>query len=167
MTPSLLFVLVCIAGVLAFVVYKIDRRTHEDAGYRLRRSLMNSSEAAFMHELTRTLPAGYQAFPKVRMIDFLEPTKGKGTVGRRNRIWAKHVDLLVCDATFRPVLAIEVNGGSHRAPHRKARDQFVARVYEEVGLLFEEVRVGADFGAECERIVRGLTGSTSTNNEAV
>lgn len=111
--------------------------------YSGRRSLFNRSEAALFIALADRMPFGYHVFPKVRLVDFLQPATGSRVL--LWRIWAKHVDFLLCDRGFKPVLAIELNGGSHRAYERIARDAFVARTYHEAGLPFLTVIVGEDF----------------------
>ena len=40
------------------------------------------------------------------------------TTKRRNQILPKHVDFLICNDRMTPLLAIELDGGSHNKPSR-------------------------------------------------
>jgi len=78
-----------------------------------------------------------------------------------HKIWAKHVDYLVCDTSFKPILAIELNGKSHTKTEIIARDEFVARVYDVIGLPFFTAHVENDFDddyAEIKKILDKIPG---------
>jgi hypothetical protein len=114
---------------------------------------MNGSERAFFFELQKQLPQGFYAFPNMRIADMLEAIDGKGFYKRRNEILPKHIDFLICDSYFKPVLALELNGSSHRRIDRIERDGRVKEIFEDAGLHLEFIQVGASFQREIERIL--------------
>ncbi len=110
-------------------------------------------------EMQRQLPQGFYLFPKVRIIDFLDVMDGRRYSLWKRNIWAKHVDFLICDLNFNPVVAIEINGKSHRAPDRIARDRFVNKVFQAAQLRIETVMVGSSFTLSAQRVAAGLVES--------
>lgn len=104
---------------------------------------MNGSESAFFFELQKQLPQEYYIFPKMRIIDFISPINRE--YGLRNRIWAKHIDFLICSKNFQPVVAIEVNGKSHLRQDRIERDDLVRQIFQDAKLPLEFVDVGTSF----------------------
>jgi hypothetical protein len=122
--------------------------------YRTQRTILNPSEAAFFLEMQKQLPQGFYVFPKIRIIDFIAPTDNN--YAWRNKIWAKHVDFLICNQYFTPVMAIEVNGGSHQRWDRKERDYFVNEVFRGAKLPLKTVNLGASFAEEAALIAKGL-----------
>lgn len=113
---------------------------------------MNRSESAFFFELQKQLPQGYYIFPKMRIADILETVSGKGYYHMRNGILPKHIDFLVCDPYFKPVVAIEVNGGYHNTSSQQGKDQIKKEILESAGLYFETVNVGSDFNQSITKI---------------
>jgi len=119
-------------------------------------SVFNASEEALYLELKRQLPRGFYIFPKIRIIDFIDVASHDHYATYRNKIWSKHVDFLICDYHFKPVLAVELNGKSHLSPQRVVRDAFVKSIYFECGLPFETVDVGTAFGEQVAKIVKKI-----------
>ena len=126
------------------------------AQYRVKSSVMNKSEQAFFYELRKQLPQGYHIFPNMRIADTLEAVDGKGFYKRRNEILPKHIDFLVCDRYFKPVVAIEVNGSSHRRADCMERDELVTQIFADAKLPLEWVDVGTSFEMFIARIKRSL-----------
>jgi very-short-patch-repair endonuclease len=60
---------------------------------------------------------------------------------------------LLCDKDFKPAIAIELDGKSHRNAKRISRDGFVGRVYLKVGIRFERVGVGEKFEGVVGKLV--------------
>jgi hypothetical protein len=102
--------------------------------------------------LQRQLPSDYFIFPKMRIADIIDATDGYGLRYRKNIILPKHVDFLICNSYFNPILAIELNGGSHNRPDRIERDNLVNDIFQVAGLPLETVNVGADFKEAVEKI---------------
>lgn len=115
-------------------------------GYRKRKTLLDKREMAFFFELQKQLPSGYYVFPKMRIADILDATQGHGHKYRINKILPKHVDFVICDSEFRPVVAIELNGTSHQRQDRIERDQLVKEIFAVAGMPLEVVNVGTNFG---------------------
>jgi hypothetical protein len=146
-----------IVGILKFreltkvPAFSIDLR--DSVGhYRKKESVMNKSEQAYFYELKKQLPEGYHIFPNMRIADMINAVDGKGFYNRRNKILPKHIDFLVCDRYFKPVVAIEVNGSSHRRADRIERDDQVKRIFAEAKLPLEWVDVGTNFNSAVARI---------------
>lgn len=120
--------------------------------YRKRSSIMNNSERAFFFELHKQLPPGYYVFPNMRIADMIDAISGRGFYYRRNKILPKHIDFLICDSYFKPVVALELNGASHHRPDRIERDELVRKIFEDAKLPLEFVNVGTGFAQVIERI---------------
>ncbi|GAG00424.1 unnamed protein product [marine sediment metagenome] len=150
-----LLVFIIIGGGLLFKFLE-DRDKVEKLPYKTRPYFLNKSEMAFFLELRKTVPGEYYIFSKVRIIDFIEPIDKANYAKWRNKIWAKHVDFLICDQQSKPVMAIEVDGKSHRRPDRIERDKFVDKVFADTGLELQRIRVGSVFSTELEKITNKL-----------
>lgn len=114
-------------------------------GYHVRDIVMNSSEGTFFTMLVKDLPENYYVFPKMRIADIIETEGGYGYTYRRNKILPKHIDFLVCDSSFKPVIAIELDGKSHNKHDRVIRDEFVDKLFEDCKIKLLRVNVGGDF----------------------
>lgn len=121
--------------------------------FKKRESVMDKREEAFFHELWKQLPEGFYVFPKMRIADIIETTDGKGYYFRRNEILPKHIDFLICDSYFHPVLAIELNGLSHRLENRKSSDIKKREIFKSVGLPLEFIEVGTDFSSDVANLI--------------
>ncbi len=114
-------------------------------GYRKRHTLLDKREMAFFFELQKQLPSGYYVFPKMRIADILDATEGYGHRYRINKILPKHVDFVICNSEFKPIVAIELNGTSHQRHDRIERDALVKEIFAVAGMPLEVVNVGTDF----------------------
>lgn len=152
--------LILIIGVLIFIVLVKElnlfsgSKGKERLPYRLRSYFFNKSEAAFFLELNNSLPPNFHIFPKVRMIDFIEPTNHE--YKWRNKIWSRHVDFLICDQYFKPITAIEINGGYHNTTKQQERDGVKKEILESALIPLISVNVGADFISSVELIKTSL-----------
>ena len=106
--------------------------------------------------MQKQLPQGYLAFPKMRIADILRIRDGAGYYKRRNQILPKHVDFIVCNPDFKPVVAIEVNGSSHRNNNRIKSDEVKKKVFSDAGLPLVSVQVGSDFNQAIQEIVKSI-----------
>ena len=68
----------------------------------------------------------------------------------------KHIDFLICNSYFNPVIAIELNGSSHNRPDRIDRDNLVSEIFKVANLPLEVVNVGADFNQSILKIKENL-----------
>lgn len=170
---SVLFTLFFIAMVvLAFAVpillfIKLFRRASQQnqnqeevepeiSGYRVRSEVLNNSESAFFHALVKALPESYFVFPKMRIADILETIGGYGYIHRRNKILPKHIDFVICNEYFKPLLALELDGKSHEAPDRIERDKLVDGIFASTSLKLKRVEVGDDFYTVAVQITETL-----------
>ncbi|MBP9668953.1 MAG: DUF2726 domain-containing protein [Candidatus Pacebacteria bacterium] len=113
---------------------------------------MNASEQALFFEIRKQLPAEYHLFPNMRIADVIDAVHGVGFYNRRNKILPKHVDFLICDRSFKPIVAIELNGSSHQRADRIERDALVADIFSQAELPLEVVNVGTDFQTQVSTI---------------
>lgn len=146
---------IVIVLVAVFLIPRLQQpRTdnRKESIYKKRTSVMNSSESAFFFELQKQLPHGYYIFPKMRIADVIETINGRGYYHMRNSILPKHIDFLICDSYFKPIVAIEVNGGYHNSPSQQEKDSLKREIFKGAGLILETVNVGSDFSQSISRI---------------
>ncbi len=124
-----------LAAVLLFLVRKKPERIYKPKGPYL----LSAGEKRFYDALSTTLQGSpYLIFAKVRIADLIE-TKLERTdpnfwkvQGPMNQ---KHIDFILVDrADTRPLLAIELDGGSHQDSERANRDAFVNSVFQSAGI---------------------------------
>jgi hypothetical protein len=103
--------------------------------YKLTQSLLTASEAAFYGALLLAAGRRYVVFAKVRLADLCQDLDRWADIRAFNKVSAKHVDFVLCDATtFRPVLAVELDDRSHLRADRRSRDAFVDGIFRTMGL---------------------------------
>jgi len=125
--------------------------------YKVVNKIFNDSEEAFFLELHRQLPKEYFIFPKVRIIDFIEPNKkALKAFTLKMSIIQKHVDFLICDYYFNPILAIEVDGKSHNKQHLSKSDLKKDTLFESLPINFERVDVGSDFNIVISKLFKKI-----------
>ncbi|MCW3110922.1 MAG: hypothetical protein JWQ09_5428 [Segetibacter sp.] len=117
---------------------------------------MSRSEAAFFFELEKQLPSGYYIFPKMRVADMLDIPNGHSYYKLRNRALPKHIDFLICDHYFKPLVAIEINGTSHNNPYQQGSDRVKNEMFKDSGLRLETINVGTDFTHSIELLMKNL-----------
>jgi len=168
-----------IALVAIFVIYRLSRRKKlqiteeledpvsyarpyeptpsvrrvEDNSYHPRHSVFTRSEAAFFDELKRQTPEGYHVFPKMRIADILNTPHGSGYYKRVYKIIPKHVDFVVCDQYFKPLVAVEVNGSSHRRAKTQESDALKKEIFEVAGMPLIAVPVGSSFASAVQEVI--------------
>ena len=106
-----------------------------------RRNFFFSAAERSFYEILCRLSPDHTVFAKVRLADLVRvQASGREFWQRFNSISAKHVDFVLCDAQLAPIVAIELDDGSHDEPERLARDQFVDSVLESAALPIVHVR---------------------------
>ena len=102
------------------------------------------AEREFYQTLKQALPAGYVAFPNVRLQDvFYITAKGEERRGVYSRFQDKHIDFLVVAAKdYRPVLGIELDGSSHDRAEQKYRDAVKEVVFRSAACPSCDFRTG-------------------------
>ncbi len=130
----------------------------DSSAYKKKQSVMSKSESAFFFELQRQLPVGYFIFPKMRVADILDIPNGDNYYQRRNEALPKHVDFLICDYHFKPIVAIELNGNSHNNFKQQLNDRAKNTMFKSSGLILETVNVGESFTESIRRITEDILG---------
>jgi hypothetical protein len=154
-----------IVGLLLLVIFLfiILKSKHDDVEapwpYRCKRYFFSRSEQEFLRSLNASINhQKFVVFPKVRLADFIEVTvSGNEYQSWWNKIRSKHIDYLIWDTELaKIVLAIELDGKSHETEKMHARDEFVGRLYDTVGIKLERVKVGENFENRAQEISRNL-----------
>lgn len=123
------------------------------AHYKKHDSVLNKSEEAFFLTAQNQLPNGFYIFPKMRIADIIDETDGKGYYFLRNKILPKHIDFLICDHLFHPIVCIELNGMSHEGGKRKQSDRLKKEVFQQVNLPLEFIEVGSEFSVDIKNLI--------------
>lgn len=75
-----------------------------------------------------------KVFAKVRLLDLVEPIRGKANYQTLlYKIQAKHVDFVILDHNYHVKGIIEIDDNSHNRDERKERDNFVDLVLTQTG----------------------------------
>jgi len=161
-----ILIIVAVLVVIAVVLRKKaeqpapESAPEKPSGFLLKNYVMNKSESTLYGMLMRALSDNYVVLSKIRIEDFVDVNKNElsreEAFGLRNRIKSRHVDFLICDRNSKPLMAVELDGGSHNNYHRAQRDEFVDGVYREAGLPVRHIRSGSDFAAGINGIRRDL-----------
>ncbi|MCL1842794.1 MAG: DUF2726 domain-containing protein [Defluviitaleaceae bacterium] len=106
--------------------------------YMLNLALLTMREASFFRVLN-PLAAKHQLhiFSKPRIADFVKVNLDKNDskfYSYFNQIAMKHIDFLLCNQDFKPILGFEVDDSTHQRPKRVERDSFVDGLYKVIGL---------------------------------
>lgn len=114
--------------------------------YVRRNSFFTRSEAAFFHAVHKVVPGDHLIFPKVRLSDLVEITaSGRDQMSAFGRVSQKHVDFVLCDASFRPYVVVEIDGASHRRQRQQVADETKDKVLEIAGLPMLRFEVGSSW----------------------
>lgn len=148
-----LLVLAAIAGAgraLAGIVGNQRRGNREQrVAVRPAGPLLSAAERSFAAVLEMAKPPGTKVCFKVRLGDVFTPAAGQGCSDRQrifNQLAQKHVDfLLVEEASFAPVVGVELDDRSHDEAKRIRRDAFVDEVFASSGLRLVRVRAGVSY----------------------
>lgn len=90
-----------------------ERFVPDSIPVKTRRRFFTRAEEAFYWELLKaTKEKPVRVYCKPRLDDIFE-ADGHITQGERNRLTNKHVDFLITDLQFKPLMGIELDGDSH------------------------------------------------------
>lgn len=161
---SLVLPVIIIIGLVAiFVLFKYLRSSESEEEilpYKAKQFLFSRSEHEFMRILNEQLDSSrFLIFPKVRLADFVEVTAPKDEYQKWwNKIKSKHVDFLIWDIQNNKIkLAIELDGKSHESDKVRERDDFVNKMYAQIGVSIKRVEVGSDFEVAAKDIELSLS----------
>jgi hypothetical protein len=88
-----------------------------------RREYLLSTPEKYFYNILREIFGNCAVLAKVRLADLIEANERHPQwQANFNRIRSKHVDFFLCDNWLRPLLAIELDGSSHRRIDRQQRD---------------------------------------------
>jgi len=107
---------------------------------------VNRSETQLFQTLLAGLPTGFHVHGKVRVEDIIRVKSGVDPKRRwslRGRVKSRHVDYLLTDRAGRPLLAIELDGASHRKG--AIADDVKTALFLAAGVPLKRIRVGQDF----------------------
>ncbi|MFZ1425296.1 MAG: DUF2726 domain-containing protein, partial [Geminicoccaceae bacterium] len=93
--------LIALAAALIVGALVAQLLRHAEAGYRLLPVLLSPAAARLAASLTFHLPPGYHLLAKPRLADLITPRAAPGSRSwwrAFNRISAKHLDFVLCDA---------------------------------------------------------------------
>jgi hypothetical protein len=114
---------------------KKPSKSENISAYSLKPRFLTEREASFFNILAPLASSkGFIVFAKPRIADFVNVTDGSAFWVNFNKIAMKHIDFLLCDKHFSPVMGFEVDDKTHSKPDRAERDKFVDNVYKTVGL---------------------------------
>ena len=103
--------------------------------YRLRDDFLSPAEFSFYKVLLSLVGTRLTIQSKVRMADIFFVARPNENASYFNRITAKHLDFLVCDATtMKPLFGVELDDSSHQRADRIERDEFVDKVFQAANL---------------------------------
>jgi len=114
--------------------------------YSPRQTFFTRSEAAFFHAVRKTIPSDHHVFPKVRLSDLVViNATGREYMSAFGRVSQKHVDFVLCDSSFKPYLAVEIDGASHSRQRQQVADETKNRVLDVSGLPIVRYAVGTNW----------------------
>jgi hypothetical protein len=104
--------------------------------YRCKDFFMSKVENDFFDALMEVVGNNYYVFPQVHLSTILDHTvKGQSWKGAYATINQKSVDYVICSKGYRkPLLAIELDDGTHDLEDRQQRDANVAHIFEDARL---------------------------------
>ncbi|MDD4804055.1 MAG: DUF2726 domain-containing protein [Candidatus Pacebacteria bacterium] len=164
-------ILIIIVIIVCLTIYKINYwksngtkkeiqlKESNSIRYKKKFSLMNKTESALFFELQNQLPRNYHIFPNMRLADIVETINDAGyyeSKKRNNKIMPKHIDFVICDSTFKPIVAIELNGKYHNNYERMEKDEEKKEILKEADLPLITVKVGDSFTESVEKIKKYL-----------
>ena len=112
----------------------------------------SKSEQAFYLELKRQLNTNkYHILAKPRLIDVIENKEDLDPI--KYELMRKHVDFIILDYYLKPILAIEVDGWSHKLKHVYRNDSFKNEIFTIVDMPLARVQVGQNFSKIIKDII--------------
>ena len=152
---TMIMILIFVAAVvLAEIIRFYKKHTYH---YKKRENFLTKHELGFYRRLCNAVHSNRNVvvFSKVRLADIIEPKfSGSNWQAQFNKIQAKHVDFLLCDATdVQPILVIELDDRSHDRPDRRERDAFVDRALSQAGIPILHVRNSEGLKAKIEAAI--------------
>lgn len=137
--------------------------------YRLRDDFLSPAEFSFYKILSSVMGADRVIQSKVRLADLFFVARPNENARYFNKINAKHLDFLICDAlTMKPLLGIELDDASHQQSERIERDEFVDKVFQTANLPLLHVPNQRSYSTrEIEALISPYIDIASTPKEKI
>jgi hypothetical protein len=134
---SLLFFLTAILILgLVILLLRSKPQKHERVYKPKGPYLLSAGEKRFFDVLVDSIDEKMYVCPKVRLADVITvdiPNSDPSFWRHLGPIYRKHVDFIICSRIdFSPLVAVELDGGSHCETRRCERDAFVDSVFSDV-----------------------------------
>lgn len=100
-----------------------------------KRSIMRDDEKVLFLILQKLIPQDYSIFPQINLSHIIGVKNS--FKDHDNLFWAidhRSVDYVIFDKNFSPILAVELNGGSHFQYNRKNRDEAIKNILNKSGI---------------------------------
>ena len=109
--------------------------------------LVNPAERAAWDFLNQAQLGQAHVFAKVRLEDVVSASAADNTArnSARGHIKSRHLDFVLTDEGFRPILAVEVDGASHRTERAATSDEMKSQILASAGVPLLRLPVGADW----------------------
>jgi len=161
--PKTLLILLAVIAVSVMVLLVLLKRLFAKpatlASYISRERVLTPTERSFFGALEMSLSSQYRVFPKIRLADLIEPSRGtdrRAFQSAFNRIAAKHADFTICRESDLAILGvIELDDQSHDWLDRQARDRFLAQALQSAGIPL--LRIKAARGYDTVQLSNQLT----------
>lgn len=130
--------------------------------YERRDMIMSIRERALYDQLKQMAVGDFDIYPQVHVDKILQPRRG---LFGKSRLWAlrginqKSVDFLIVDSKWQsPVLAIELDDGTHEKEDRIDRDWFIECAFKNAGVPLLRLAARTNYNAsDLEAVRRFLT----------
>ena len=128
--------------------------------YLPKRFIMNRNEYKFFRILNLALGYKYSIIPQVHLDELARPeTRGESRIFSLRHINQKSVDFVICNKnSMHPLLAIELDGDSHKRKNYIDRDAEVVRILEEAKIPLKRFNNdlypnSVELGKEIEEVI--------------
>lgn len=124
-----------------------EQRSDFSRAYQRKYLFTLNEKHEFRKLVTWATARNYYVFPKVRLLDIIEPRHNVDNYKKLLwKIQAKHVDFLICDQEMRIKFIIELDDNSHDRRDRTERDEFVGQALQGAGYTVTHTRgISDDF----------------------
>ncbi len=129
------FIIVIISWIFTkFKPVKSEKKTTYH--YKKKEFLIRKDEHEFFDLLMSIIGDDCYVFPQIHLDAFLDCNlNSQKSFGAYSHIRMWSIDYLICDKNYiKPLLAIELDGGSHKQEKRIKRDKEVERILKEANL---------------------------------
>jgi Protein of unknown function (DUF2726) len=140
--------LVAVLLGLAFVFWLARTTVSEtEPPYQKRGPLVTGTELKFFKSLQAAVGGSWLIFCMVRLAEVLKVRADTpGAQVWRNKIFAKHLDFVLCHPdSLEVLLVIELDDHTHQRPERQARDAFVDGALKSAGIPIFHVPVADEY----------------------